>query len=1018
MNKQMSKKLGALVLASSIVFSSIAQPIHAAPNPGKAEVSTGKMEVATGRTELNKITGVTILNPIPARVDNASTVQLSGTVEIDGPKLELKVNGKVVNAETTKLSGKTWSFKYVHTLNSENLSEKKDEQITVEAYTVYPNGKNAGAVHTSAQPVSQTVDLTPPDIIFNDYNKNWTNQSITVFASINEKGTLNAASHTFDENGSFTFIATDLAGNTSERTVTIDNIDKEAPEAEVSYSTTSPINTDVIVTIKAKEPVTYTNLDELPDTIEFDSNASTLKFTENGSFELKFKDRAGNTGSVHVAVKNIDKVAPVGSLEYSYTKPTNQDVTATLTFTKPVTITNLVDLPDTVTYTKVDNQTYTLTFSENQKVSLEFVDAAGNTGQAEINVANIDKIAPTAKVLYSTDKPTNQDVVVTIEPSEEVTILNNNGSPSITFTENGEFEFLFVDRAGNTGTAQISVQNIDKIAPVITISEYSTEWTNQDITVTARMNEAGSLNEESYTFTENGSFEFVATDLAGNVTRHTVHITNIDKVAPEITVKPYNTDWTNKDITVEVSMNEEGILNTPSHTFTENGTFTFIATDRAGNVTELPVTITNIDKVPPEIIVEDYITSPTNQDITVNVSMNEPGTLNAESYTFKENGEFEFIATDRAGNETKKKIVISNIDKVAPVITVFSYNTSPTNQDVIVTAETNEGTLNATSHKFTENGSFDFIARDDAGNETVVTITITNIDKTPPVITVNPYNTDPTNQDVVVTVTTNEGTLNTTSHTFEENGEFEFVARDEAGNVTVVTITITNIDKTPPVVSNVVNGFAYNTNVTPTFNEGTALLNGEAFTSGTTVSVEGSYTLVVTDAVGNVSTVSFTIDKTAPVVSGVVNNQYYNVDVTPTFNEGMATLDGNTFLSGTVVSAEGTHTLVVRDEAGNETIVTFSIDKTKPSLTNVTAKTTPSQNTATVTGDAEPGAAIEVYSKNSNGTKGGSLGSTTVNPDGRFSISLKDVKNNTELIVTATDKANNTAEVTVTAKNN
>ncbi|MFS0689999.1 Ig-like domain-containing protein [Sporosarcina sp. 179-K 8C2 HS] len=1011
MNKQQSKKFGAVVLASSLVFSSIAPTIYAAPNPGKAEASTG-------RTELNKITGVTTLNPIPARVDNASTVQLSGTVVIDGPKLELKVNGKVVNAETTQISDKRWAFKYVYPLNSVNLSEKKDEQITVEAYTVYPNGKNAGAVHTSAQPVNQTVDLTPPDITFNDYNKDWTNQSITVFASINEKGTLNPVSYTFNENGSFTFIATDLAGNTSEKTVTIDNIDKEAPEAEVSYSTTSPINTDVIATIKAKEPVTYTNLDELPDTMEFDSNASTLKFTENGSFELKFKDRAGNTGSVHVTVKNIDKVAPVGSLVYSKTEPTNEDVTATLTFTKPVTFKNLEDLPDTVTYTKVDDQTYTLTFPENKNVSLEFVDAAGNTGEVEINVANIDKIAPTAKVHYSTDKPTNQDVVVTIEPSEDVTILNNNGSPSITFTENGNFEFLFVDRAGNTGTAQVNVDNIDKIAPIITISEYSTEWTNQDITVTASTNE-GSLNKESHTFKENGSFEFIATDLAGNVTRYTVHITNIDKVAPEITVKPYNTDWTNQDITVEVSMNEEGELNTTSHTFTENGTFTFIARDRAGNITELPVTISNIDKVAPEIIVEEYITSPTNQDITVKVSMNEPGTLNAESYTFKENGEFEFIATDRAGNETKKKIVISNIDKVAPVITVLSYNTSPTNQDVIVTAETNEGKLNATSHTFTENGSFDFIATDDAGNITVVTITITNIDKTPPVITVNPYNTDPTNQDVVVTVTTNEGTLNTTTHTFEENGEFSFVATDEAGNVTVVTITITNIDKTPPVISNVVNGFSYNTNVAPTFNEGTALLNGEAFTSGTTVSVEGSYTLVVTDAVGNESIVSFTIDKTAPVVSGVVNNQYYNVDVTPTFNEGMATMDGNTFDSGTVVSAEGTHTLVVRDKAGNQTIVTFTIDKTNPSLTNVTARTTQGQiKTTTVSGDAEPGAVVEVYLKNSNGKKGGSLGSTTVKPDGSFSVSFSEIKNNTDLIVTATDKANNTSEVTVTVKNN
>ncbi|OCA88012.1 hypothetical protein A8F94_09300 [Bacillus sp. FJAT-27225] len=1017
MNKHQGRKLGTLVLASSLVFSPFAPAVNAAPAPAKTESSTS---TGTGRTELNKVTGVTTLNPIPARVDN--TVLLSGTAVIDGPKLELKVNGKVVQAKTKKLSDKLWTFEINHQLKPENLSNNKDEQISVEAYTVYENGKNAGAFHTGAQPITKTVDLTPPQIKFNEYTKDWTNQSITVVASINEEGKLNAESHTFHENGSFTFTATDLAGNTSSETVTIDNIDKVVPKAKVEYSTTSPINDDVVATIVPSEDVNYTNVNELPETISFDADAKTLTFIENGSFELKFVDRAGNPGSVLVKVENIDKEAPVGSITYSTTAWTNQDVTATVGTTEPVEFTNLNTLPETVKFIEIDDKTFNLTFSKNESITLKFKDAAGNNGEVEVNVANIDKVAPTAAVNYSVDGPTNQDVVVTIEPSEEVTILNNEGSPSKTFIENGEFEFIFVDKAGNRGTAKVSVQNIDKLAPEITISEYSTEWTNQDITVTASMNEEGSLNATNHTFTKNGSFEFVATDLAGNVTRHTVQISNIDKVAPEIEVLPYKENWTNQDVTVEVKMNEEGTLNKTSHTFTENGTFTFIATDRAGNVTELPVIISNIDKVAPKIIIEDYITYPTNEDITVKVSMDEPGTLNQESYTFTENGEFEFIATDRAGNETKKLVTISNIDKEAPVITVFNYNTAPTNQDVVVTAETNEGTLNTKSHTFTENGSFNFIATDAAGNVTVKTISITNIDKTAPVITVNSYNTDPTNQDVVVTVTTNEGTLNASSHTFEQNGEFEFVATDEAGNVTRKTVKVSNIDKTPPTVNNVINGFAYNTDIVPTFIEGTATLNGSEFASGTTVSAEGTYSLVVTDAAGNVTTVMFTIDKTAPVVSGVVNNQTYRVDVTPTFNEGTATLNGNTFLSGTPISAAGTYKLVVRDVAGNETTVTFTIDKTAPKLTNVTAfNATGSNKLTTVAGGfAEPDATIDIYLVNNNGTKGKMIGSTIVKLDGSFSFELKDkeaLNNNTKLIVTATDKAGNVSEVTVTVVN-
>jgi hypothetical protein len=67
---------------------------------------------------------------------------------------------------------------------------------------------------------------------------------------------------------------------------------------------------------------------------------------------------------------------------------------------------------------------------------------------------------------------------------------------------------------------------------VITIGDYTKETTDQDITVTAATNE-GTLNSAGYVFTENGSFEFVATDAAGNVTKVTVTITNIDKTVPE-----------------------------------------------------------------------------------------------------------------------------------------------------------------------------------------------------------------------------------------------------------------------------------------------------------------------------------------------------------------------------------------------------------------------------------------------------------------------------------------------------
>ena len=106
---------------------------------------------------------------------------------------------------------------------------------------------------------------------------------------------------------------------------------------------------------------------------------------------------------------------------------------------------------------------------------------------------------------------------------------------------------------------------------------------------------------------------------------------------------------------------------------------------------------------------------------------------------------------------------------------------------------TNEGSLNTTSHTFTENGSFEFIATDEAGNVTSKVVTITNIDKAAPIITLSDYETGPTQGPITISASTNEGTLNATSHTFTENGSFDFIATDEAGNVTSKVVTISNI---------------------------------------------------------------------------------------------------------------------------------------------------------------------------------------------------------------------------------
>ena len=161
--------------------------------------------------------------------------------------------------------------------------------------------------------------------------------------------------------------------------------------------------------------------------------------------------------------------------------------------------------------------------------------------------------------------------------------------------------------------------------------------------------------------------------------------------------------------------------------------------------------------------------------------------------TVSDEGDYTVVATSASGIEQTLQFTI---DKTAPVISFNSYPTTPTNQDITVTATVNEGRLETPSYTFTQNGNYIFKATDDAGNVSESTVDITNIDKIPPVITIGDY--DAVNisaVDLIISASTDEGTLNETQHTFMRNGSFDFVATDAAGNVSTQTVTVTNIVK-------------------------------------------------------------------------------------------------------------------------------------------------------------------------------------------------------------------------------
>lgn len=304
----------------------------------------------------------------------------------------------------------------------------------------------------------------------------------------------------------------------------------------------------------------------------------------------------------------------------------------------------------------------------------------------------------------------------------------------------------------------------------------------------------------------------VAVDNAGNVSAP-VHMSYTDTIAPTLNLSASTTNPTNQDVilTASGSDNETGVKRiqkpdgvwvtgaTTTYNATANGTFTFVVEDNAGNQTVKSITVTNIDKTAPSISLSSSTTSPTNQDVTVTATVTDGGsgiavrkyasgnqvasffatggtTLSGNTFSVSTNGTYTVYAKDVAGNETNQTIVVSNIDKTAPSMSLTPNTSSPTNQDVTVTATIPDGdvvlkkwisgsqaasyfasagtTFSGNSFKVSANGTYTVYLKDSAGNETVQTIVVSNIDKVAPVdATFIPDKTAITNTDVQVEVT-------------------------------------------------------------------------------------------------------------------------------------------------------------------------------------------------------------------------------------------------------------------------
>lgn len=485
-------------------------------------------------------------------------------------------------------------------------------------------------------------DVTAPTGTHSINPTNWTNGDVTI--TLNTADDMSGVKrikkpdgsyiysvstiYVVSANGSYTFVLEDNVGNTRNYTVTINNIDKTAPTGSLSHSPTNWVNTDVKIHWSVADANSGVKQIKLPDGTIKTTATGDYTVSQNGTYTFVVYDVAGNTLTLQETITNIDKTPPTGSLNHNPTDWVIDYVKIHWTASDSQSGFNRVVLPDGTSttnasgdFTVTDNGTYTFTLYDN----------VGNSRILTENINNIDKIMPEGVLSLQENRLTDEKIKISWKAFDLQSGFSKILLPDSTFSTNatgefivaqmGDYSFVIYDKVGNTRELSINVSNVDMINPILEVTQDTDKWTNGEITLNWKADDyqSGLQNvilpssenitdkQGSYIVTENGNYIFLAYDKIGNGILVEHQVTNIDKINPNLDLTVDSADDGGIQISWVSSDEQSGISNitlpdgkrvansSGSIEIYENGVYSFIAYDNAGNATVKDVTIDSIN---------------------------------------------------------------------------------------------------------------------------------------------------------------------------------------------------------------------------------------------------------------------------------------------------------------------------------------------------------------------------------------------------------------------------------------
>lgn len=475
-------------------------------------------------------------------IDNAHNSQMSKlnvNIDIKAPVISITgiENGGIYNKDVTPNVSMNEAGTLELTLNGNPY--KNGTTINGEGTHVLKAVGKDLAGNLTTESYSFTIDKTAPEISLQGiedkglYNKDvaakvMTNEEATLEITLNGKTYVNETAITADGKYVLKVVATDKAGNKSEKSFEF-SIDKSNPEIKVEGLNDGwAYNKDVTPTISFGEEV------KAEITLNGKSYVSGTTISSEGNYELKIvaTDKAGNKNTVtyKFVIDKTPAVVKITGVEDG--GHYNKDVTVGLSVNEKAETSVLLN-------GKPYDLGNPITEEGNYELEITAIDAAKNSTKVVVKFV-IDKTAPEVVIKGVEDGMAyKSEVKPEITASEDATITATlNGKeykPGTMISDEGQYELkaFAVDKANNKSKEVVVRFAIDKTAPEFKISGVEDGETydkavkisveaEKDAIVTATLN--GKDFDLTKEIMENGEYSLVVKvqDKAGNVTEKTI----------------------------------------------------------------------------------------------------------------------------------------------------------------------------------------------------------------------------------------------------------------------------------------------------------------------------------------------------------------------------------------------------------------------------------------------------------------------------------------------------------------